>query len=154
MSTYSSVGKQAPDRLPLTPVQARRLAAVTQIDETELTGRTVAELSEQYRWQVDPHLFRFHRIYGEVIRKNPMTGVDYPVKFAKVDMRNTQDPTLRALPAHLPCSLLFPGDGGEQHRQSVSFEYTTAENSEKFCVWMARFEIEWLQRFRARPAKS
>lgn len=51
------------DRIPLTQLQARRLALLTRIDAAHFAGRCVAEIAETYRWQIDPRLFQFRRVY-------------------------------------------------------------------------------------------
>ena len=72
----------APDKRPLTKIQAERLAALTGLQAGELVKRSPADLAEKLKWVVDPQLFFFRRICGRVVKKDPGTGKDMPVPFA------------------------------------------------------------------------
>src|SRR5688572_10437663 len=78
-----------PDRLPLTEMQAERLAAMSGVHAKELTGLSVIEIGEKYRWRIDPQLLFFRRVCGRVVKTDPVTGIEYPVPFATVEAQDT-----------------------------------------------------------------
>src|ERR1039457_1020288 len=49
----------APDKAPLTASQATALASLTGIDASKFKGLSVAEISSEFRWQIDPNLLLF-----------------------------------------------------------------------------------------------
>jgi len=75
---------QAPDRRPITDLQAERLSALTDLSVKDLAGLSVAELSEKFKFRIDPALLCLRRICGRVVKKDPAHGVEYPVPFATV----------------------------------------------------------------------
>ena len=80
---------EAPDQQKLTASQAKRLANLTGLDAKALTGVSIAAVLEKYRWTVDFPPLLFRRICGRVVRKDPVTGVEYPVPFATVHVEDT-----------------------------------------------------------------
>ena len=68
-----------PDQLKLTPIQAERLGALSNIDPKPLVGMTIAQITEKYRFAIDPSILFFRKICGKVVKKDPITGVEYPV---------------------------------------------------------------------------
>ncbi len=68
-----------PDHRPLTQLQAKRLAALTQLNYQDLVGNTVAKLSEKLKWKIEPKLLLFQRVCGRVVKTDPDTGEQYPV---------------------------------------------------------------------------
>jgi hypothetical protein len=143
-ATRQHASKQNPDEIKLSTRQAERLAKISDVNVKELVGLTVAEISEKFRFRIDPELLFFRKVCGKVVKKNPATGVEYPVPFATVHVEDTD------------CSLLgfFP-DG---HRWGWYFpfhcrreEIATVKTDEcgNFCVWVPRWDIDWVLRFRA-----
>ena len=60
-----------PDSQPLTRIQAERLSGLSGIDIDELVDKSVAEISEQYRWLLNPDWLLFVQICGTVVQLNP-----------------------------------------------------------------------------------
>lgn len=78
-----------PDQRKLTPIQAKRIAALANIKAADLEHQTVAQVSDRLKWQIDPSIFFFRRICGQVVKKDSVTGVEYPVPFATVYVEDT-----------------------------------------------------------------
>ncbi len=67
-----------PDQRPITTIQAGRLAALAGVPAKGLEGKTIAQLSEILKGIIDPALFLFVEICGQVVQPNPATGVACP----------------------------------------------------------------------------
>ncbi|HVO42951.1 MAG TPA: hypothetical protein VMT34_10020, partial [Aggregatilineales bacterium] len=132
-----------PDQIQLSATQISRLSEVTGISVEEIGKGTVAEVAERLHWRVDPSLFLFHRICGQVVKTDPMTGIDYPVPFATVHVEDTDCSFLGLFPVEWPWAWLFPIFC---HREDI----TTVKTDEcgHFCVWIPWFEIDWILRWR------
>src|SRR5262245_60562946 len=76
----------APDQVVLNRIQVSRLAKLTGLPAAELSDRSIASLSERYRWTVNPIWFLFERVCGRVVKVDPGTGVKYPVPGATVNV--------------------------------------------------------------------
>ena len=63
-----------PDQVKLKAVQAERLASISGVDAKSLTGLTVAQISDKFRFQIDPRLLFFRKVCGTVVKKDPVTG--------------------------------------------------------------------------------
>ncbi len=133
----------APDQVPLTQSQANMLSSLTGIDASKFTGLTVAEIASQYRWQINPDFFLFVQICGQVVYQNPVTGAQYPIPYATVTAQETICSYLGFFPILLPWGWFFPFDC-----HTVTVAQTTTDGCGKFCLWVPRFEIEWILRFR------
>ena len=46
-------------------------------------------MSEKLKWRVDPELFFFRKVCSQVVKKDPLTGIEYPVPFATVIVEDT-----------------------------------------------------------------
>jgi hypothetical protein len=46
----------APDQMKLTARQAERLSSMTGVSVADLKGATIADLTEQLKWRIDPNL--------------------------------------------------------------------------------------------------
>ena len=68
-----------PDQRKLTNLQASRLGQLADLDPKALAGMTVVEIGEKFKWHLDPTWLLFRRICGRVVKKDPITGVYYPV---------------------------------------------------------------------------
>lgn len=134
---------RAPDRRPLTKLQSKRLAALTELNADELAGGTVADLQVKYPWRIDPQLFLFRRICGRVVRKDPVSGVELPVAFATVHVEDTDCHFLGYFPKPHPWAWYFPY---LCHREEIGSAKTDACGN--FCVWIPRFDIDWILRWR------
>lgn len=133
----------APDKAPLTASQATILSSLTGIDASKLQGRSVADISTEFRWQIDPNLLLFTRVCGQVVKLDPATGNLNPVPFATVYAEETTCSLLGYFPFSLPWAWFFPF---LCHTQTVA--QTTTDACGNFCIWVPRFIIEWILRFR------
>jgi hypothetical protein len=134
-----------PDQIPLTELQAARLSALTGVAAKELVGVRPVDLADRLRWIIDPQLFFYRRICGRVVKRDPVTGVDYPVPNATVHVEDTD------------CHFLFYSPGGSAHswffpfhchREVIATVRTDACG--RFCVWIPRWEIDWILTWRKR----
>ena len=143
MSEQNTHTEKTPDQRPLTKIQVDRLASLTGIAATKLHGLSASEIGQQYRWQIDPNLLLFRRICGKVVKKDPNTGVEYGVPFATVYAEDTICNILGLFPIDVPWSWYFPFFC---HTEVIA--QTTTDACGNFCVWVPRFEIEWILRWR------
>jgi hypothetical protein len=127
----------------LTQIQARRLAALSGVAVDSLVGHTIAALAEKYRWEIDPELFLFRRICGRVVKKNPVTGIDYGVPGATVHVLDTEDEYWGFFPFGWLWGWLFPFG-----RTAEEITSTVTDDCGNFCVWIPRFDIDWVVRWR------
>ena len=126
----------------LTSMQAKRLASLADVEATELEGLTFAQASDRLRW-IDPQLFWFREICGKVVKKDPVTGVEYPVPFATVNVQETECDLISYFPEASPWAWHLPIFC---RRETIGTVQTDACGN--FCVWVPRFEIEWILRWR------
>ena len=132
-----------PARFKVAKSASSRLAAMTGIDARKLAGKTIGELAKAFPHQIDPHLFLMRKICGSVVKTDPITGVDYPVPFATVQVEDTDCSFLGFFPAYSPWSWYFPF---RCHREIIATVKTDACGN--FCVWIPRFDIDWVLRWR------
>lgn len=122
---------------------AARLAALTDLPAEKLQGRTLAEVSDEFRYIIDAELFFFRRVCGKVVKTDPVTHLDQPVPFATVEVEDTDCSFLGYFPGNAPWSWLFP----YFCRREVIATARTDECG-NFCVWVPRFDIDWVLHFR------
>jgi hypothetical protein len=132
-----------PDQRQVNTLQAKRLAALTGVAVKELEGATIAQLGERLKWQIDPIFFLFRRICGKVVKKDPITGVEYPVPFATVYVEDTDCNLITYFPHGSPYVWHFPFFCT---REVIGTTKTDACGN--FCVWVPRFDIDWILRWR------
>lgn len=132
-----------PDQMKLKAVQAERLSAMSGLEAKTLAGLTVADISQKFRFQLDPRLLLFRRVCGSVVKKDPVTGVEYPVPYATVHVEDTDCSLLGFFPSKSKWSWYFPF---KCRREVIA----TAKTDEcgNFCVWIPRWDIDWILRFR------
>jgi hypothetical protein len=135
--------QKAPDQVALNPLQQKRLSLLTGIDEAKIKGNTVAQLSDSLRWDIDLSLFLFRKICGKVVKKDPITGVEYPVPFATVYVEDTDCTLLSYQPSKFPWTWFFPLNC---KREVIATTKTDACGN--FCVWVPRFDIDWILQWR------
>ncbi len=135
--------RETPDKIKLTPLQAGRLSALSGVQVAELQDQTVADLIERYLWRIDPELFLFRRICGQVVKTDPVTGVTRPVPFATVHVEDTDCHFLGFFPPAEPWGWLFPL---HCHREVIAT--VTTDECGRFCVWIPRFDVDWILRWR------
>ena len=128
----------------LSKSQALRLSAVSGVQAEQLAGLTVSAISERLRYQIEPQLLMFRKICGQVVKTDPATGVAYPVPYATVLVEDTDCSLLGYFPAGSPWAWYFPF---ACRREVIASARTDACGN--FCVWVPRFDIDWVLRWRA-----
>ena len=116
---------------------------MSDVSEEQLLGLTLADAAEKFRFAIDPQLLLFRKVCGTVVKTDPVTGVDYPVPFATVQVEDTDCSLLGFFPAKSPWAWHFP----LYCRREVIATATTDACGD-FCVWIPRFDIDWVLRFR------
>jgi hypothetical protein len=142
MNTHP-INKTTPDFTPLTPLQAKRLAQLSELKAADLVNKHVAELSDRFKWIIDPKHFFFQRICGKVVKTDPVTGEEYPVPFASVDVQDTDCSLLSFFPTGSPWVWHFPFSC---KRETIAT--TKTDKCGNFCVWIPRFDIDWILKWR------
>ncbi|MGQ0645931.1 MAG: hypothetical protein ACT4P7_00080 [Gemmatimonadaceae bacterium] len=137
------VDEVAPDHRKLTSIQAARLSALASVDRDVLVGLTVADIRDTFGWQIDARLLLFRRICGRVVQKDPVTGQLYPVPFATVHVEDTDCHLVSFFPSGWPWGWFFPI---HCHREVLGT--VTTDRCGNFCIWVPRFEIDWILKFR------
>ncbi len=134
---------EVPDKRKLTPLQAKRLANLSGLEAADLAGLTVTTAVDKLRWIIDPPILLYRRICGQVVKKDPITGVEHPVPFATVHVEDTD------------CGFLWFGPPGWKwgwffpifcHREEIATVKT--DECGRFCVWIPWFDIDWILRWR------
>jgi hypothetical protein len=142
METHEAT-KSTPDLIPLKSLQAKRLAQLSGLKSEDLVNKHIAELSDQFKWIIDPKFFFFQRICGKVVKKDPVTEEQYPVPFATVYVEDTDCNLLSFFPSGSPWVWHFPL---WCHREIIAT--TKTDKCGNFCVWVPRFDIDWILRWR------
>src|SRR5687768_13750196 len=138
--------EEPPDARKLTQRQADYLAELTGTPADGLAGRPIRELDKLLRWRIDPSLLFFRRICGRVVRVEPGTGVVQGVPNATVHIEDTDCSFLGFFPAEGPWSpwwWLWPI---ACHREEIAT--TMTDQCGRFCVWVPRWDIDRILRFR------
>jgi len=128
---------------PVSRASARRFAQITNVPIAEVEGRSIAELSEALKWRVDPNLFLFRQICGQVVRWDPVSGEFQPVPFATVHVMDTECDFLGFFPFYAKMCWLYPIWCREEQITQV-----VTDGCGNFCVWIPWFDIEWVVRWR------
>ena len=131
------------EQRPLTTSQASRLAALTGLKREALDGLSAIELADKFRWQIDPELFRYRRVCGRVVKKDPVTGEEHPVPFATVHVEDTDCRLLTYAPAGWDWIWFFPFNC---QREVIATVVTDACG--EFCVYVPRWEVDWILKWR------
>ncbi|MCX6360464.1 MAG: hypothetical protein NT029_11680 [Armatimonadetes bacterium] len=134
----------SPDATRITKAQAARLASMAGLPVAEIREGTIGQIAEKFKWRIDPDLLRFRRVCGQVVKKDPATGVEYPVPHARVDVEDTDCHFLTFAPPSHPWVWHFPF---WSHREVIGS--TTTDACGRFCVWVPAFDIDWVLRWRA-----
>jgi hypothetical protein len=139
----NSRAQLAPDQTPLTESQASILGSLSGIDAKKLKGLSVAQISNEFRWQIDPNLLLFTQVCGQVVQKNPATGNLDPVPFATVQVEETVCSLFGFFPIGNPWTWFFPF-----HCTTDVVATVNTDPCGKFCAWIPRFMVEWVLQFR------
>lgn len=132
-----------PDQLTVNPIQAERLASLTRLDAKGLAGTKHIDLADRLKWHLDPHLLFFRKVCGRVVKKDPVTGVEYPVPNATVQVQDTDCGLVAYSPAGSRYAWFYP----LLCRRETLATVKTDECGE-FCVWVPRWDIDWILRWR------
>jgi hypothetical protein len=119
------------------------LSAITGVEAETLKGLSVVEISEKLRWIIDPEILLFRRVCGRVVKRDPVTGVYYPVPFATVHVEDTDCNLIGYWPGGWPWGWYFPF-----HCRREDIATTRTDACGNFCVWIPRFDIDWILRWR------
>lgn len=134
--------KLNPDQVILNPLQQKHLAIMAGVQEDEIRGKNIAQLSETLKWKIDPYLLFFRKICGKVVKKDA-DGNEYPIPFATVNVEDTECNLIIYQPVGYPWSWHFP-----IFCHNVLLGTTTTDACGNFCIWVPRFEFEWILRWR------
>ena len=134
-----------PDAIPLTKTQLSRLSQVANIDVKEIEGASVRDLTDKLKWKINPALFFMQQVCGRVVKTDPITGIDMPVPYATVHVYDTDCSFLGLFPAESPWVWFFPFFCRREEITTV-----TTDECGNFCVWIPRFEIDWILQWRKR----
>lgn len=132
-----------PDQIKLTAIQTKRLGAMNDVAAEELVGLTVAEISDKFRFRIDPIHLAFRKVCGKVVKKDPVTGIEYPVPYATVHVEDTDCSLLGFFPARAKWAWYFPFNCRREDIATVK-----TDKCGRFCVWIPRWDIDWILRFR------
>lgn len=131
-----------PDQQKITKTQATRLAALSGVEVSSIKG-TIGQLSETLKWKIDPELFLFRKVCGKVVKKDPVSGIEYPVPFATVYVEDTDCNLISFFPRGWQWGWHFPFNC----RKEVIAQ-TKTDKCGNFCVWIPRFDIDWVLKWR------
>lgn len=134
-----------PDERPLTKIQAERLASLTSLPAKDLVGVRPVELTDRIKWHLDPLLWGYRRICGRVVKRDPVTGVEYGVPNATVHVEDTDCHFLYYSPLGSKFSWFYPF-----HCRREEIATVRTDGCGRFCVWVPRWEIDWILTWRSR----
>ncbi|HVF59707.1 MAG TPA: hypothetical protein VNJ70_07860 [Thermoanaerobaculia bacterium] len=132
-----------PDQLKVNAIQAKRLASLSRQSEKELAGLKHSDLIDRLRWHLEPHLLLFRKICGRVVKKDPVTGVEYPVPQATVHVQDTDCGLVAYSPAGSKYAWYYPIFCRRETLATVK-----TDECGNFCVWVPRWDIDWILRWR------
>jgi hypothetical protein len=132
-----------PDRIPLTQIQAERLAAMTSLPVKDLVGVRPTDLADRIKWQLDPLLWGYRRVCGRVVKRDAVTGAEYGVPSATVHVEDTDCSLVLYSPVGSSYSWFYPF---RCRREVIATVRTDACG--RFCVWVPRWEIDWIRTWR------
>ena len=144
-SRNEATAEKNPETTPLTEIQANRLSSISGVSAKELVGVRPAELADRLKWHIDPILWRYRRVCGRVVKRDPVTGIEYPVPYATVHVEDTDCSLLFYSPPYSQFSWLYPL---HCRREEIATAHTDACG--RFCVWIPAWEIDWIIRWRVK----
>jgi hypothetical protein len=137
-------GQTSPDEIALNKIQAKRLSGLTGLPADQLQGESIATLRERLRWRINPDWFLFELVCGQVVKVDPSTGLKYPVPGATVNVQDVDCDWLWYFPPLWPWAWAFRWDFCEIETVAT----TVTDACGKFCVWVPRFDIDWILEWR------
>ncbi|TLU82226.1 MAG: hypothetical protein FDX30_12225 [Chlorobium sp.] len=141
--TKSTNVHATPDKKILSSRQVAILSDYSGVEKKNIKDLTLEEASERLRFKIDPSLLFFREICGKVVKKDTVTGVEYPVPFATVYVEDTDCNLVGYFPKAKPWGWFFPI---RCHREVIAT--TTTDKCGNFCVKIPRFDIDWILRWR------
>lgn len=132
-----------PDQAPLTKTAAIRLGLMTGQSAEKLQGQSISQLRDSLKWEIDPDLFLFRRICGRVVKHDRASGEDWGVPGATVHVYDTDVNLFGYFPASWPYGWYWPFNVRREQIASA-----TTDSCGNFCVWVPRFDIDWVLRWR------
>ena len=144
MSKSKVVAERSPDERPLNQIQAIRLSSLSGVPAKELVGQSLSELSEKIRWRINPIWFLYELVCGQVVKVDPNSGLKYPVPGATVNVLDVDCDWLWFFPPGHPWGWVFPFG----LCKTETLATTTTDACGKFCVWVPRFDIDWILTWR------
>lgn len=133
-----------PDERLVTRRQAAYLAATTGTAVEDLAGKPIGALEKVLKWQLDPVLFLFRKVCGRVVRTDPATGIVDGVPNATVHVEDTDCSFLGLFPVEHPWWWWFWLISCDREEIATA----TTDECGRFCVWIPRWDIDRLLRFR------
>lgn len=134
----------APDRVKLNQIQLGRLSRLSGVPAKELEDQSVAAIQEKFRWRINPTWLLFERVCGRVVKLDTHSGLKYPVPGATVNVFDVDCDWLWYFPIEWPWAWAFPF--GFCRRELLAT--TTTDACGNFCVWVPRFDIDWILTWR------
>lgn len=128
---------------PLTPRQAAHLSSLSGKPVATLSGLSIAQIQEKFKFELDPSILLFRRISGKVVKKDPASGEECPVPLATVYVEDTDCSLLAYSPPEERWLWFYPL---ACKREKVAS--TITDQNGHFCVLIPRWEIDWILRWR------
>jgi hypothetical protein len=121
-----------------------KLSKLAGIPAEQVADKPIAEIRAGLSDVVSPLLLFGQRICGQVVKTDAATGESAPVPFATVHIEDTDCGFFAYSPPGVPWSWLYPVPFW-CHREELATVETDACG--RFCAWIPRFEIDWIQRW-------
>jgi hypothetical protein len=120
-------------------LQLARLAGLAGVPAASLENKTIAALKAEL--PINPILFEFELVCGQVVKVDPVTGTKYPVAGATVNIYDQECDWLWHFPEGWPWSWSFrlPWCVSELIRS------VTTDACGNFCVLVPRWDIDWIR---------
>lgn len=137
----AKAGDQILERI-VTDRQASRLSGLSGVAAEELSGLRLADINDRLSDLLPVEFSWWRRICGTVVKRDPMTGELLPVPGATVEVQDTD------------CSFLTYSPGGgliwiyPGLCTSETIATTVTDECGQFCVWVPRWEIDWILKWR------
>jgi hypothetical protein len=131
------------EKAALSKLQIKRFSSLTGNDEAAVKGKNMIDLRELFKFHIDPKLFLFEKICGKVVKKDPVTGVEYPVPFATVHVEDVDLNLITYSPPGFPWVWHFPLILKKEEIGKVK-----TDACGNFCALVPRFDIDWILKWR------
>ena len=134
---------EAPEERRLTKRQVEYLSRATGFAASELADIRLGALADKLKYHLDWSSFFFQKVCGRVVKRDPVTGVLYPVPYATVHVEDTDCHLIFYSPSGLGYAWLYPFFCDRE-------EIATVQTDEcgNFCVYIPRWDIDRLLEWR------